>query len=649
MGTTAPQASSGMVPLRFQPIDRLTKQVAHYTEGRDFLPPMVARLPKRVHRYALRPASTTNDSDDGCVDGRLGCTPSGPMRKREVVPAGTCAPHQRAGNVGGREGSESIRIHRFRQGDSTQDRQHNCDVLCQQTGRHQIQNSLRHHVKDLGLVHPQVHSPSGDSPTRRRKHPSGSAQQDINLPRVEASSRDSRPVCDSLQQPLSPVLFSGATRESSRRCICLRLVPGNDLCLSPVSTADQGGVQDVQGESRRDPHHPVVAETAVVSAASTPFQRRVSPAGTEAGPSHPPRGEGSASRHRLVADGGLEAPALTALTPSVRRVIRAAHRPATQRSYASKWKRFLSFLAERSLSPESITVPVVLDFLMSLVDAGLCLASIKCYLSAICSHFQYDGLPSFFRDPLVKNFLKGCNNLYSQVSLPAPAWSLEVVLAALQSKPFEPLATTDLRLLTWKTVFLVAITSARRAGELCALRRDEPFLRFHKDKVVLRTDITFLPKVVSLFHMCQDIVLPTLASNPSTMEERSLHMLDVRRALAFYLDRTMGSSRSERLFQCYSEPRKGLPVSPQRLSKWVASTIRLCYELSGKPVPAKVRSHATRAVAASSAFLAGIPLDDVCKAAVWSQPLTFIKHCRLDTRAIRDAAFGRAVLVSGLH
>ncbi|XP_042299886.1 flocculation protein FLO11-like [Sceloporus undulatus] len=142
MGTTAPQASSGMVPLRFQPIDRLTKQVAHYTEGRDFLPPMVARLPKRVHRYALRPASTTNDSDDGCVDGRLGCTPSGPMRKREVVPAGTCAPHQRAGNVGGREGSESIRIHRFRQGDSTQDRQHNCDVLCQQTGRHQSRTLL---------------------------------------------------------------------------------------------------------------------------------------------------------------------------------------------------------------------------------------------------------------------------------------------------------------------------------------------------------------------------------------------------------------------------------------------------------------------------------------------------------------------------
>ncbi|XP_042332287.1 uncharacterized protein LOC121935156 [Sceloporus undulatus] len=559
MGTVAPQASSVMVSLRVQPIDGLSEQVAHCTEVRDRLSPMVARLPKCVHRYALRPASTTNDSDDGCVDGRLGCTPSGLMREREVVTTGTGAPHQRTGNAG-----------------------------C-------------------------------------------------------------RPVCNSLQQPLSPVLFSGATRESSRRCIRLQLVPGNDLRLSPVSAADQGGVQDVERESRRDPHHPVVAETAVVSASPAPLQQRVSLAGAETGPSHPPRGESSASRHRLVADGGLEAPALTALPPSVRRVIRATHRPATQRSYASKWRRFLSFLAERNLAPESITVPVVLDFLMSLVEAGLCLASIKCYLSAICSHFQYDGLPSFFRDPLVKNFLKGCNNLYPQVSPPVLAWSLEVVLAALQSKPFEPLDTTDLRLLTWKTVFLVVITSARRAGELCALQRDEPFLRFHKDKVVLRTDITFLPKVVSLFHMCQDIVLPTLVSNPSTMEERSLHMLDVRRALAFYLDRTMGSSRSERLFQCYSEPRKGLPVSPQRFSKWVASTIRLCYELSGRPVPAKVRPHATRAVAAYSAFLSGIPQDDVCKAAVWSQPLTFIKHYRLDTRAIRDAAFGKAVLVSGLH
>ena len=84
---------------------------------------------------------------------------------------------------------------------------------------------------------------------------------------------------------------------------------------------------------------------------------------------------------------------------------------------------------------------------------------------------------------------------------PIPAWSLSVVLNALTNKAFEPLATVDFRLLTWKVAFLIAITSPRRASELCALRVDPPYLVFHKDKAVLRHDTSFLPKVVFSFHI----------------------------------------------------------------------------------------------------------------------------------------------------
>ena len=43
--------------------------------------------------------------------------------------------------------------------------------------------------------------------------------------------------------------------------------------------------------------------------------------------------------------------------------------------------------------------------------------------------------------------------------------------------------------------FLVAITSARRA--------DTPYLQFHPDKVTLYPDVSFLPKVISDFHLNQ--------------------------------------------------------------------------------------------------------------------------------------------------
>ncbi|KAF7246303.1 Chromodomain-helicase-DNA-binding protein 7 [Varanus komodoensis] len=85
---------------------------------------------------------------------------------------------------------------------------------------------------------------------------------------------------------------------------------------------------------------------------------------------------------------------------------------------------------------------------------------------------------------------------------------------------------TDLRLLSWKVAFLVAITLARRASELSALRVDPPYLNFHKEKVVLRTDSAFLPKVATAFHINQDIVLPAFFPSPSTPIEKSLHSLD---------------------------------------------------------------------------------------------------------------------------
>lgn len=41
-----------------------------------------------------------------------------------------------------------------------------------------------------------------------------------------------------------------------------------------------------------------------------------------------------------------------------------------------------------------------------------------------------------------------------------------------------------------------------------------------------------------------------------------------------------------------------------------------------------------------TAFLGGISIPDICKAAKWTVPLTFTSHYRLDVQARRDASFG---------
>lgn len=201
-------------------------------------------------------------------------------------------------------------------------------------------------------------------------------------------------------------------------------------------------------------------------------------------------------------------------------------------------------------------------------------------------------------------------------------------------------------LLTIKTILPVAITSPRRASELAALRVDPPYLQFHPNKVALSPDISFLPKVVTDFHLKQPIVLPTFFLSPSSPLEKTLHSLDVRRALAYYVDRTKSFRTSQRLFVATHGPSRGQAVSSQTISKWLVRVIHLAYELSHTPLPDLVRAHSTRVVATSTAFLRGSSLPDICRAATWSTPSTFAKHYRLDVHARAETSFGRAVLTS---
>ncbi|KAL0152747.1 hypothetical protein M9458_052470 [Cirrhinus mrigala] len=54
------------------------------------------------------------------------------------------------------------------------------------------------------------------------------------------------------------------------------------------------------------------------------------------------------------------------------------------------------------------------------------------------------------------------------------------------------------------------------------------------------------------------------------------------------------------------------------------------YESLGLPSPLGVKAHSTRGMAASKAFLEGVPMQNICNTAGWSTPLTFIRFYDLD-------------------
>ncbi|KAJ7344949.1 hypothetical protein JRQ81_000899 [Phrynocephalus forsythii] len=145
-------------------------------------------------------------------------------------------------------------------------------------------------------------------------------------------------------------------------------------------------------------------------------------------------------------------------------------------------------------------------------------------------------------------------------------------------------------------------------------------------------------------HIKQDCRLAQKQSTAMTTDLK--RTLDICQALLFYLSRMASIHATKHLFVQTVDLHKGFPVSSQTLSQCICNTIKPTYQSAQVPLPAAPRGHSTRVVAASTAFLRGIPLLEVCKAATWSSSSTFVTHYKLDTQARTEAAFSRAVLAS---
>lgn len=138
--------------------------------------------------------------------------------------------------------------------------------------------------------------------------------------------------------------------------------------------------------------------------------------------------------------------------------------------------------------------------------------------------------------PLASHFLirTSIQRVYL-LAAPVPSWDLNLILSLLQNSS-----------LTHMVVFFSAITSARRLSELVALSCKEPGLVLHRDKVVLRPRISFLPRVVSAFHLNYYIIVPSFCPPPVHWKQKFLFFcLDV--AVRVDLSSTVSFRRERQL------------------------------------------------------------------------------------------------------
>ena len=151
------------------------------------------------------------------------------------------------------------------------------------------------------------------------------------------------------------------------------------------------------------------------------------------------------------------------------RVMAGVLRESSSRLYQSRWKIFCGWCRGRGVAPVNATVPVVVDFLIHLrQDKGLSVSAVKGYCSALNSVLALKGR-DLAASREITTVLRSFSRSVNPVELRPPAWDVSLVLQSLTGAPYEPLRTCEERFLAQKTLFLLALASAKRIGELHAL------------------------------------------------------------------------------------------------------------------------------------------------------------------------------------
>ena len=203
----------------------------------------------------------------------------------------------------------------------------------------------------------------------------------------------------------------------------------------------------------------------------------------------------------------------------------------------------------------------VADYLLWLWEVKkLSVSSIKAYRSMVSAVFRFKLLELSDHHVLWDLICSFAIEHPRRLQVPPP-WDLDVVLRHLMSEAFEPIVSLSLRSLTKKALFLVALATAKRVGELQALSHIVSSVR--NDLVV-----SYLPHFVAKTERA-DALLPrsfhvrSLRDFAGNLEAGSL--LCPVRALRAYSERTRSVfARASYLFVSPRSPSR--PISKNAVS-----------------------------------------------------------------------------------
>ncbi len=268
-----------------------------------------------------------------------------------------------------------------------------------------------------------------------------------------------------------------------------------------------------------------------------------------------------------------------------------------------------------------------INFLADLAHGGLGYSAVNTARSALSSVISLPDGISFGEHYLVKKLLKGVFALKPSLPRYSSIWDVDVVLNYLLK--LSPASKLGLKVLTLKTVMLIALLTGQRCQTIHALDTDTMDLSSSKCVFYVNTVL----KQTRPGHHLEPIVLTAYAP-------------DRRWCIVTYLKQYLEKTKEIRgshskLFISFNKPHN--PVSKDTISRWIKHVL----DLSGIDTSV-FQAHSVRAAATSKARCKGLPLDVIMKAAGWSQTSTFSRYYKKSI-GTSTQNFGNLILSSAVN
>ena len=421
-----------------------------------------------------------------------------------------------------------------------------------------------------------------------------------------------RPFCHVSKSPMFDIFFTLPRSErSGNGCASSELewVAGLSSLVSNSSSSEEAPVV-LWGPANH--HSSLLASEAVVSRSSgsgsgrsyssSSVQRSPAPAPL---PSLPSRGVQAVSSclktiQRFTRSWGF--------SRHVARQVSLARKPSSRAGYQSKWLVYRRCCRSEGHSISRPSLPKIADFLFWLRRSRrLSVSAVIGYRSMLSVVFK-SILPEISTSPTLHDLLRSFQVEAPVREVRPPSWDLPTVLNFLRSSPFEPLSSAFLRDLTRKNLFLIALATAKRVGELQALSR---LVSFSSSVAGLSYVPEFVAKTETATRpLPRSLAVQSLGDFAAGLPEELL--LCPVRSLSAYLTRTS---------QVVNRPRR-LFVSPKCPSRAISKNgisylLREVIVQSGASAQSgqAPRANNIRGIATSSAFFRNWSLRSVLEAA----------------------------------